>query len=249
MIRKNQGAVEWLEFELLKNCPGIVHGSFLRHGGVSGGPYSSLNSGGGTEDAPENIRENKKRMEDVLQIKNVVSGMQVHGDRVVQVENFEQAVGECDALITEQRQLGLMIRHADCQAAIFYDPEQNALANVHCGWRGAVKNIYRTTILTMSQTFGTKPEDILVCISPSLGPEHSEFKHYKDEFPESFWRFQVRPNYFDLWAIARHQLETSGVLSKHIEIAGYCTYANKQDCYSYRRDKIKGNHATYAMLK
>ena len=142
-----------------------------------------------------------------------------------------------------------MMKHADCQAAIFYDPVHHALANVHSGWRGNVKNIYQTTILKMASVFGTKPQDLLVGISPSLGPQHAEFKNYKVEFPEHFWSFQVCPEYFDLWAIARHQLEEAGVLPYHIEIAGICTYANKEDCYSYRRDKVTGRHATLAMLR
>ena len=141
-----------------------------------------------------------------------------------------------------------MIKHADCQAAIFYDPVHKALANVHCGWRGNVKNIYRVAVQKMKFTFGTNPKDLLVGISPSLGPDHSEFIHYQTEWPEEFWRFQVRPNYLDLWAIARDQLEQCGLLPHHIEVAGICTFANPQDFFSHRRDKITGRHATVAML-
>ena len=142
-----------------------------------------------------------------------------------------------------------MVRHADCQAAIFYDPKNKAVANVHSGWRGNVKNIYRSTIQKMRRVFGSKPADLLVCISPSLGPDCAEFIHYKAEFPEDFWAFQIKPYYFNLWAIARYQLELSGILPHHIEIAEICTNTEVEDYFSYRREKVSGRHATLAMLK
>ena len=151
-------------------------------------------------------------------------------------------------MITQKTDLALMILHADCQAAIFYDPVHGAIANVHSGWRGNVKNIYLATIQKMARVFGSKPQDLLVEISPSLGPDNSEFRNYRTELPQEFWEFQVRPEYFDLWAIARHQLEQCGVLSHHIQIAEICTFANPQDYFSYRRDKIIGSHATLAKI-
>jgi polyphenol oxidase len=141
------------------------------------------------------------------------------------------------------------VRWNDCQAAILYDPIHRALANVHAGWRGNVQNIYRTAVQKMVHSFGSKPQDLLVGISPSIGPKHAEFKNYKSEFPEEFWEFQVKPTYFDLWQIARHQFESSGVLAHHIQIAEICTFDHPSDYFSYRRDKTTGRHATVAMLK
>jgi YfiH family protein len=248
MIRKKTDGVEWLEFEILTGEPGLIHGVFLRHGGVSKAPYASL-SVDAVGDDPNNRAENRRRMLSALNIQNFIAVKQVHGNEVVLVEDEFQKVRDCDALITQKISLALMIKHSDCQVAIFYDPVRRALANVHSGWRGNVKNIYRATVQKMIQAFGSKPEDLLIGISPSLGPDHSEFKNYRTELPEEFWRFQVRPEYFDLWAIARHQLQECGILAHHIEIAGICTYANPQDCFSYRRDKITGGHATLAMLR
>jgi polyphenol oxidase len=248
MIRKKAGNVEWLEFELFADHPGLIHGIFLRHGGVSEGPFSSLNAGGRAGDDPQKTEMNRAQMKKALNIQHFVSGCQVHGDEVVWVKQSDQELGDCDGLITQTQNLALMIKHADCQAAIFYDPIHHALGNVHCGWRGNVKNIYRNTVKKMGEIFGSRPEDLLVGISPSLGPNHSEFKNYKTEFPEEFWRFQVRPEYFDLWAIAKFQLESCGILPHHIQIAEICTFANDRDCFSYRRDKPTGNHATLAAL-
>lgn len=250
MLRKEKNGVEWLEFELLADISQVVHGVFLRKGGVSEGPCASLNLGGNTGDHWERVRENRKRVAEALGLIQLVSSYQVHSDRVVCVT----ADGlpdreEADGMITRQPNIGLMIKHADCQAAIFYDPQHRAIANVHAGWRGNVKNIYAKTIEQMGQQFGTSASDLLVCVSPSLGPSRSEFKLFKEELPESFWKFQIEPTYFDLWAIARHQLEECGVLSHHIEIASICTYSHPEDFFSHRRDKPStGRNATIAAL-
>lgn len=248
MIRKRAGEVEWLEFELFANEPKLVHGIFLRHGGVSEGPYASLNLGSGTKDEVKSIEENRRRVLEALNIQKYASCRQVHGNGVVVVDEDSRLIGDCDSLVTQKTNLGLLILHADCQAAIIYDPVHRALANVHSGWRGNVKNIYLATIQKMARAFGSKPQDLLVGISPSLGPDNAEFKNYRTELPREFWEFQVRPEYFDLWAIARHQLEQAGVLPHHIQIAEICTFANRQDYFSYRRDKMIGSHATLAML-
>ena len=143
-----------------------------------------------------------------------------------------------------------MIKHADCQAAIFYDPEHRAIANVHCGWRGNVQNIYRETVREMRRHFASRPENILVAISPSLGPEKAEFINFKKELPEAFLPYQVKPTYFDLWAISRMQLESEGILSHHIQIASICTYSHPEDYFSFRRDnRVTGNHGTVAVLR
>lgn len=249
MIRKKQGEIEWLEFELFAEFHNLAHGIFLRHGGVSEGPYHSLNLGGGSGDRHDLVEENRRRVLEVLNVDKLASGHQVHGNEVAWIEADDQEVGECDALMTDKQNIGLLIKHADCQAAILYDPVHHAVANVHSGWRGNVKHIYQATIQKMKNVFGTKPKDLFVGISPSLGPDHSEFIHYQVELPEEFWSFQIRPQYFDLWAIARSQFEAAGVLPHHIEVAGMCTYANEHDFFSCRRQKkIHGHNGTLVML-
>jgi polyphenol oxidase len=249
MQRKKKGDVEWLEFEQLTDVKELVHGVFLRHGGVSKDCFSSLNVGGGTGDAPQSIIENREKICAVLGVKELISRRQTHGINIEFLPSLNPLEEDCDGLITKQKNMGLMIKHADCQAAIFYDPIEKVIANIHCGWRGNVKNIYAEAVRRICEEGGSKPENLLVCISPSLGPDWAEFKNYQIEFPESFWTFQVRPTYFDLWAISHKQLTDCGVLPHHIEIASLCTYSDSQDFYSYRRDKSTGRHATVIALK
>lgn len=247
MERHARNGLEWLTFDHLSECPRLTHGVFLRHGGVSEGAFTSLNFGMTQGDCPSAVSANRKRALQALGISGYVNLYQKHSDRVVEAKpSFKE---EGDSLITDLPDLGLLILHADCQAAIFYDPVHHTLANVHAGWRGSAANIYAKTIERMKIRYGTRPENLLVGISPSLGPSAAEFRNYRDELPQSFWPYQVKPTYFDFWEISRVQLREAGVLPHHIEIAGLCTHAHAQDFFSYRRVKASGRHGTIAALK
>ena len=247
MQRHVNGTLEWLTFDLFGNYPEVVHGVFLRHGGVSSGEFESLNFGKLTEDPADNVAENRQRALATLNVKTCCWLWQQHGTEIVVAAPGMLERG--DGLTTNQLGLSLAILHADCQAAIFYDPIHHALSTIHCGWRGNVQNIYRKTVETMCSLYGSNPEDLLVGISPSLGPNASEFIHYQTEWPAHFHAFQIKPTYFDLWAISRWQLTDCGILPHHIEIAEICTFSNPQDFFSYRRVKKSGRHATIAYLK
>ena len=247
MIRKKQQDIEWLEFELLQGFSSIRHGVFLRHGGVSEGAFTSLNVGTSVGDDILCVEENRRRIANIFSVQKIIAGHQVHGVHIGIVGKEECSLVECDGLITEEFGKALMIQHADCQATIFYDPIKNRLAVVHSGWRGSVQNIYKETIDVLKSS-GSHPKDLLVCVSPSLGPKASEFINYEKELPLSFMQFRKEGCLFDFWEISRSQLVQEGVIPSHIEIAGICTYENKQDFFSYRRDKITGRNATIAEL-
>jgi len=250
MIRCKKENIEWLEFEQLQEFPEVVHGVFMRHGGESVPPFDSLNLGGGTGDDPKKIEDNRQKICRVLGLDQWVASKQVHKDHVEVVPTQKEKLETgCDGLITNQKNLALLIKHADCQAAIFFDPIQQVVANVHCGWRGNVSNIYEKTVQSLQKNFHCKPENLFVCISPSLGPNAAEFIHYKEELPENFFSYQVRPNYFDFWEISKMQLQKVGVLEYHVEIAKICTYAEGKDFFSYRRERKTGRNGTVVALK
>lgn len=233
MLRKKKNNLEWLEFELLQEFPTVKHGVFI-----------NLDLG---------ERGNREDQLKVLDFFQVQGGKlkQVHQDALVEIKAQKEKLSyheNYDGMVTQEENIGLLIRHADCQSAIFYDPRQKALANVHCGWRGSVQNIYKKTIQSLHDLYGSQPSDLHVCIGPSLGPQFAEFKHYRKELPKSFWSFQVKPDYFDFWAISESQLIQAGVPKKQIEIARICTYENKEDCFSYRRNPTTPHHGTLATL-
>ncbi|MBS0585946.1 MAG: peptidoglycan editing factor PgeF [Verrucomicrobia bacterium] len=226
----------------------MKQGVFLRDGGVSVGPYQSLNISDGVGDKEEAVLENRLRVQDVLGVERLYFTKQVHGKELFLVDKETREVPVSDGLLTKEKNLGLAVQHADCQAAIFYDKRQHVLATAHAGWRGNVLNIYKETVERLKKEFESRVDDLLVCIAPSLGPDHSEFIDYKRLFPKQFWPFQVRENYFDLWQIARFQLESLGIPGEQIEIASLCTYCYEKDFFSYRRDKVTGRNVTVALL-
>jgi len=248
MIRKKEAGVEWLEFELLQGFPQVIHGVFLKHGGQSKGPFASLNIAD-VGDVLSDVQANFKKVQSITGLSHIIYARCIHGVQIEYISKKETATSKwCDGFITSEPEIGLMISHADCQAGIFFDPKEKRIACIHAGWRGEVQNIYGHAIEKM-RALGSQPSDLLVCISPSLGPSFSEFVNYKKEFPEELWDFQFKPTYFNLWDMAYHQLLTQGIHPNHIEIARICTYQQKEDFFSYRRDKITGRNGTVVGLK
>lgn len=241
----SQGNLCALQFSLFPKAE-IVHGSFLRTGGVSEGPFASLNFSVTPGDDPEAVRINRLRAQALLGIETLCQLHQCHSTTIVEAQ--PGCVPQADGIMTDLPQVGLMVLHADCQAALFYDPIHRAIAAVHCGWRGNVGNIYRHTISQMQQRYQTDPKHLKVAISPSLGPSAAEFIHYSQEFPKTFLPFKIGASHFDLWALATWQLTQGGVLEKNIEIARLCTYSDPHRFFSYRRLQRSGRHASCIML-
>jgi len=230
---------------------GLTGGFFTRHGGVSPAPFDSLNVSYGVGDDAERVECNRTRLKECLGLKSLISARQVHADRILsigepQMTDFEHA--GYDALITNQPRVGLLIQQADCQAVVLFDPVNRVVANVHSGWRGSVANIIAKTIARMTVDFGSNPALLSAAISPSLGPCCAEFVHFLSELPKEFHGVQVRPAYFDFWAISRKQLQQAGVLPVQIKTAGVCTRCDL-NYFSYRREGKTGRSATVVALR
>jgi len=242
--------LEWLEFDLLKSYPLVAHGVFLRHGGTSEGNFSSLNSGDAVGDHPDNVKVNRELIREVISVPHIAFAKQEHNALVFEVTAANRGkIPPADAIFTRVKDCALAVTHADCQAAIIYDPKQEVIAVVHAGYKGLAQDIYGKTIEALVRDAKCHPQDLLVCISPSLGPCHSEFINYKTELPESFWEHQNKSHYFDLWVIAEKQLLQAGVHKNKIEMPKLCTYCESKDFFSHRREKKTGRHATVAAIK
>jgi polyphenol oxidase len=240
-------------FNLLHTVPGLVHGVFTRHGGVSPPPFDTLNAAFNCGDSSDAVKENLLRIRRELGDPRLVFSRQVHGDTINIVDEamLEQCPPDApffqappgDALVTSLRSIALMVKVADCQAVLLVDPVREVIANVHSGWRGSVQELVTKTVRLMQKRFGSAAKDLLAAVSPSLGPCCGEFIHYEKELPRGLWPFQVRPHHFDFWAITRSQLLGAGLLPEHIEIAGRCTKCDIGDFFSYRGEKITGRMA------
>ena len=249
MIEQEESGMRWLEFELLADSGGVIQRIYTRQGGSSSGTYASLNYSLNVGDCKEAVMANRQQIAASLpQLSHILLPLIDHGVEVAVINDPSQLVAaKCDGCATQLPYVGLVVTHADCQAALFYDPITHAAAAIHCGWKGNVQNIYAATVTLMQQQFGTRPENLLVGISPSLGPESSEFVNYTEELPEHFWCYAIRPHHFNLWAISKQQLVDAGLLPHHIEIAGIDTYTNK-DFFSHRRERPTGRNATLIAL-
>jgi purine-nucleoside/S-methyl-5'-thioadenosine phosphorylase / adenosine deaminase len=208
-----------------------------RHGGVSHGPYRSLNLSYGVGDTSNSVSENRNRLKSRYSINSLLSARQVHGDAIFIANNSlteDIEVDGYDALMTNFPGIGLMIQQADCQAVTLFDPIHSAIAAIHCGWKGSVLNILTKTVQAMQKHYNSSPADIQATISPSLGPCCAEFVNHPQELPPSFLAFQVKENYFDFWQISKMQLIAAGLTEQNIQTAGQCT-ACSPDYFSYRR--------------
>jgi YfiH family protein len=239
---------------LLAAFPEVSHGFFTRKGGVSPEPFHSLNLSFTVGDQEPLVVQNRHLVQQALGLNGLVSATQVHGHQESLVTTANAApheeIPDADILLTGQSGLGLLIKQADCQAVMLYDPVRRVAANVHAGWRGQVGNILKEAVTRLQERCGCRPQDLIAALGPSLGPCCAEFRHYQEEFPPEMWRYQVQPTYFDLWALSRDQLLAAGLRPEKIDIAGVCTRCRREEFFSYRRDRITGRQgAVIGLLK
>ena len=255
MIRHDENGLTYYRFENLAAYPRLAHGVFTRHGGVSPPPCRGLNLAFSRHDDQENVLANRRLAAQTLGIDSMVYAGQVHGDQALLVRaddgyrpaGPDEALTGYDALITPDPGVGLLMKLADCQGVLLFDPRTNVLATIHSGWRGSVSNILGKTTTRLKADFGVDPADLLAGVSPSLGPCCAEFVNYRQELPASFHDYR-RGNLFDFWAISRDQLIEAGLARENIEIAGMCTKCGTEGFFSYRREKITGRFGLIAAI-
>ena len=242
------------EFEHFKNHTNIVHGIFTREGGISTEPFDSLNIGMNSGDELSAIANNRKLIIRKMGMKPLVFLNQMHGDDIKVLKKDDNDLSEYfqpgqetytgDGIITDMKDVFLVIQVADCQAVMLYDTTKKVIANIHSGWQGSVKNIIGKCVDKMVLEFGCQPENIIVGISPSLGPCCSQFVNYKDEIPKSLWKYKLEDkDYFNLWEMSRDQLMDKGIKKEHIENMEICTKCNTDIFYSFREEKTTGRFA------
>ena len=228
----------------------LRHAVFTRYGGVSQGPYQSLNLSYEVGDAPERVHENRKRIKDLLGCRALLSAKQVHGNEIFVAEDLSSdlEVEGFDVLVTTSPQVGLLIKQADCQAVILWSSRPSVLALAHAGWRGLVQWALPKTVSFLKKEFRVPPEELYAAISPSLQPCCAEFKTWREIFPQDFARFQVRPAHFDLPGISVAQLLQAGLRRERILVSRKCTCC-ETEFFSYRREKVSGRFGTLACLE
>lgn len=228
---------------ILADVPGVVHGFTTRVGGVSTGPYDSLNLGG-TGDERASIETNRARVLESLGRKDAswVALRQVHGNDVVQVTRQAGRTIEADGLWTRDRGAALAILVADCVPILFADVRGRAVGAVHAGWRGTAGRIAAQMVKRMKDA-DIPPHDLRVAIGPAIGPNDFEIGPDVVLALESAYPAPgaaIRPgnddrSYADLWLLNKRCLMEAGVPETSIDIVAYSTLSDER-FYSHRRD-------------
>ena len=173
MIFTEFNGVSYLQFPNLVVFPDLGHGVFTRNGGFSKEPYMSLNVSYGVGDDSEVVGQNRAIVSKCMDNNELIFTMQVHDTGIVIVsgQGTDTPVFPAgDAMISDIDNKMLVIKVADCQSVLIYDPVRKVAANVHSGWRGSIKNVIGCTVSTMKERFNCRPSDLAAGISPSLGP-------------------------------------------------------------------------------
>jgi polyphenol oxidase len=243
--------VRYYTFSSLEPFGELRHAITGRHGGVSRGPYATLNLTKNGDD-PEAVEQNLQRACAALEVRRayLVSPNQRHTTNVRRVDQSHRGtvLPGFDVVITDQPEVPVLLRYADCVPVLIYDPPHHALAVVHSGWRGTILGAARAAVEALHSEYGSRPHDMVAAIGPSIGPccyevgqEVASAVRGAFESPEALLRQRaVGRVHFDLWAANVHWLAGAGV--KRIEVAEVCTACQVAEFFSYRASGGQTGH-------
>lgn len=204
----------------------------------------------------ENVEGNRQRLIQSVCKKKIplVTPRQVHSNIVLAARAsllFETAQ-EGDSLITNEADLLIAVQTADCLPVLLVDPDKRAVASVHAGWRGILKEIMKETLTLMQRQYSTNPPDCVAVIGPSIrqccyevGEDVVEafvrkFDDARDLFPCSSHGFEkAQKRRLDLPEACRHQLLDCGLDAENIFSNAPCTACDTNRLFSHRAESGK----------
>ena len=258
------GEVVWLSFPEMDRESWCLNAFSTRLGGISTGHLASMNLSFGREGSgnEETVRENFRRLGAAagFSAEDLILSDQTHTTNVRRVGRKDRGSGfsrpldwkDVDGFITDEPECVLATFYADCVPLYFVDPRHRAIGLSHSGWRGTAQKMGAQTILAMREAFGTRPEDLLCGIGPSICQDSYEVgEDVAGYFREEFLKDKGNGKYLlDLWAANKAVLMEAGVPEEHIEISNLCTAANPDLLFSHRASKGKrGNLGAFLMIR
>lgn len=236
--RAEKASPQLLRPAIFEDLTGYVAAFSTRKGGVSEGPYTTLNLGLSTGDEGEHVWANRWAFTEALDFtpEQLALAGQVHGDDILEIDEAGLFRGY-DGLVTDRAGLLLGITAADCAAVLLADPEARVIGVCHSGWRGTAARISAKTVHVMRRR-GARPERLRAYVSPCISVEHFEVG------PEVAAQFEAayvtQPDgakpHVDLKTAIRDQLQEAGVPARQIEVSPHCTAAETDIFYSYRAE-------------
>lgn len=174
---------------------------------------------------------------------------QIHTSNIKIVNKQSPSLNSsCDAMITKEKNLPLMVMVADCVPILMYDDKKNVIAAIHAGRNSTFLEISKLTALKMIEEFSCNVNDIKVLIGPSIQKCCYELSFelrelVKNKFSKEF----IHHKNIDLQGINIDSLKKLGI--KNIKVSNICTKCNSKDYFSYRNDKNCGRFAGVIEIK
>ena len=201
-----------------------------------------------TQEEPRQILQNRNTLKKQFPTLSFVVANQTHSANIFIVSNnreigwekLEDAIENCDAFITDQKNIMLTILTADCVPILLFDPQQNIIAAIHAGWRGTEQEILLKTVQKMQTFFNSNPKNILAGIAPSIGQccyevDWNVAKHFEEI--EGAYQEKNKKYMLNLPHINKTQLLRAGLKSNNIELSNICTACNVEKYFSYRKEQ------------
>ncbi len=270
MKQNRQGAAEYLTFPLIEETGAVRHLFSTRLGGVSDGIFASMNLSYTRGDEKAAVDENYRRIAGLLgcEPEDIVCSDQTHTTNIRVVEEKDKGKGiirpkdytDIDGLITNVPGIVLATFYADCVPLFFIDTEKKAVGLSHSGWRGTVGRMGQCTIEAMQKAYGTRPEDVVAAIGPSICQDCYEVS---EDVADAFYREFHGPGHgeaillskgngkyqLNLWRANQIVLEEAGVLPEKIQVTDICTCCNPAYLFSHRASEGKrGNLGAFLGL-
>lgn len=247
-----------LHFGKLSGFENLSHFTSTIAGGVSKDDYATFNLGMYSEDDIDCVAENRERLARILNIQeeDIIVPHQTHDDKVLIIDDTflrktdlekVQMLNGVDALMTNQKNICIVITTADCVPVLIYDSEKRILAAVHAGWKGTVAKIVGKTVAKMIEAFGCNPDNLYVGIGPSISQKYFEVGNEvvdvfeKAGFPIneiSYRNKETGKTHIDLQQANKLILIETGIPEENIEEADLCTFAHPDKFFSARRQTI-----------
>lgn len=260
----NKDGVKYYTISSFEETGILRHGFSTRTGGVSGGCYASMNLRFHCDDTRENVLKNYEIMASTLgmDFKHLVLSHQAHediihtateedwGNGVIRENKFKSV----DALITDKPNVPLVTLYADCVPVFFADKVKGVIALAHSGWRGTVLRISAKVVRKIIDDYGSKAEDIITAIGPSIQVDNFEVG---DEVAEAFIREfgeETAVKYGAKYHVNMQRaiyltLIQAGIRPEHIDDCGIDTYSNSDFLFSHRATNgRRGNMGAFLEL-
>ena len=232
-------------------APGHVRAAAsTRIGGTSRNAYASFNLAMHVGDQPEDVRENRGAMMQILRLPSEPYWLnQQHGARIREAQVVPE-LAQADASYTACAGPVCVVQTADCLPVLLCSRKGDWVAAAHAGWRGIAANVLQVTV----RAFPGLPEDLLAWLGPAISAEFYEVDDpVRAALGEELARVALRPSghaghwLLDLKSAATWQLVQAGV--GHCYGAEECTFENERRFYSHRRDRITGRMATMIWME